>query len=91
MYGFLQVAYLFLISNASCWFSRLIVPYVHYIPVNYDLSNLIEQIEWVKNNDEKAKIIAENAYNFSEKYFSIEYQRKYLRESIEKICGSLME
>jgi len=88
MYGFATGCVPFLISNSICWFSHLIIPYEHYIPVNYDLSNLIEQIEWVKNNDDKAKIIAENAYKFAETYFSSEYQHKYIKSSIELLCKS---
>ena len=48
------------------------------------MSNLIEQIEWVNTHDEEAKKIAENAYQFAETYFSTEYQKKYLKENIEK-------
>jgi beta-1,4-mannosyl-glycoprotein beta-1,4-N-acetylglucosaminyltransferase len=84
MYGFATGCVPFMISNAKCWFSHLIKPYEHYIHINHDLSNLIEQIEWVKNNDEQAKQIAENAYKFAETYFSSEYQKKYLKETIEK-------
>jgi hypothetical protein len=84
MYGFASGCVPFLLSNGICWFSHLIIPYTHYIPVNYDLSNLIEQIEWVKNNDDKAKQIAENAYQFAETYFSTEYQKKHIRDTIEK-------
>ena len=43
-------------------------------------------MEWVKNNDDKAEIIAENAYKFAEEYFSSEYQRKHLKDSIDKCC-----
>ena len=46
-------------------------PWVHYVPVQSDLSNLIENIEWLKNNDSEAKKIAQNGkilyselYNF---------------------------
>lgn len=84
MYGFATGCVPFLISNAKCWFSHLLIPNVHYIPVNYDLSNLIEQIEWVKNNDDKAKQIADNAFKFSEEYFSSEYQHKYIKDSIDR-------
>jgi len=86
MYGFASGSIPFLLSNSTCWFSHLITPYVHYIPVKYDLSNIIEQIEWVKNNNEKAKVIANNALSFSEKYFSSEYQKKYIKDTIENIC-----
>ena len=82
MWGFATGSIPFLISNGKCWFSDLIVPYQHYIPINYDLSNLIEQIEWVKNNDHQAKIIADNAYQFSSVYFSSEYQKQYLKNKL---------
>jgi hypothetical protein len=86
MYGFYSGCVPFMISQAKCWFSHLIEPYVHYIPIQFDLSNLIEQIEWVRNHDAEAKQIAENAMDFAETYFSSEYQKKYVKESIEKFC-----
>jgi hypothetical protein len=90
MYGFATGCVPIVISNGVCWFSHLTIPYTHYIPVNYDLSNLIEQIEWVKNNDDKAEIIAQNAYKFAEEYFSSEYQRKHLKDSIDKCCDNFV-
>lgn len=87
MWGFASGCVPFLISNATCWFSSLIKPYVHYIPVNYDLSNLIEQIEYIKNNDAVAEQIAKNALQFSKEYFSSEYQKKYLLENINKFTS----
>ena len=84
MWGFASGCVPFLISNGKCWFSWFIKPYVHYIPINYDLSNLIEQIEYIKNNDEIAEKIASNALQFSKEYFSSDYQKKYLLENINK-------
>ena len=82
MWGFASGCVPFLISNSSCWFSELIKPYEHYIPVNYDLSNLIEQIEYIKNNDNVAEKIAKNALMFSQIHFSSAYQKKYLLENL---------
>lgn len=82
MWGFACNAVPFLISNGICWFSHLIVPYVHYIPVDYNLDNLIEQIEWVKNNDKEAEKIAANAYLFSMTYFSPTYQHNYIKDTL---------
>lgn len=84
MWGFATGCIPFLISNAKCWFSEFIIPYVHYIPINYDLSNLFEQIDWVRNNDELAYKISENALNFSKTYFSAEFQQNYIRQNINK-------
>ena len=36
-------------------------PWVHYVPIKADYSDLLENIQWLKENDEKAKKIAENA------------------------------
>jgi hypothetical protein len=31
------------------WFHGRLLPYVDYIPVNYDLTDLVEKVEWVHN------------------------------------------
>lgn len=82
MWGFSSGCVPFLISNGTCWFTNLIEPYIHYIPVNYDLSNLIEQIDYIQNNDEIAESIARNALQFSKEFFSSEYQKNYLMTSL---------
>jgi Glycosyl transferase family 90 len=49
------------VSPSKQWWHVLLVPYVHYIPVYSDLSNVVSQIEWAKNHDEECKEISENA------------------------------
>lgn len=46
------------------YYHRL-TPWVHYVPVKRDLSDLIEKVEWAKANDEMAKTIAKNGANFA--------------------------
>ena len=84
MWGFATGAVPFLISNAYCWFSEYLEPYVNYIPISYDLSDLAEKIEWVKNNDESAKQIAQGALELTRKIFSADFQKYYLRKEISK-------
>ena len=48
------------------------MPYVHYVPVKNDQSDLIEKIDWLKANDEKAREIAENGKELFEKLYSLE-------------------
>ena len=48
-------------SGQIQWYYHLLVPYVHYIPVKADLSNLHDQISFVLQNDSMCKQIAENA------------------------------
>ena len=40
-------------------------PWVHYIPVNEDLSNLVERIQWARENDGKSFEIAQNARSYA--------------------------
>ena len=38
---------------------------VHYIPVQSDLSDLIEKMKWAQSNDPFSKKIADQAYQFA--------------------------
>lgn len=40
------------------WYYHLLRPYVNYVPIKKDLSDLHEQVEWVLNNDDRAQEIA---------------------------------
>jgi hypothetical protein len=42
------------------------LPYVHYIPVKRNLSDLISQIKWLQNNDDLAFKIAQNGNDLYE-------------------------
>jgi hypothetical protein len=53
-------------SEYKLWYSHLLEPFIHYIPIHSDLSNLIETLKWCKTEegDAKCQEIATNAYNF---------------------------
>lgn len=46
------------------WFYPALKAYKNYVPVNEKLTDLFEQYNWMKNNDEEVYIIAQNANNF---------------------------
>jgi hypothetical protein len=46
------------------WYEDLI-PYVHYVPVHMDLSNLLEQTYWMMENYEECLKMAEAAYQYA--------------------------
>jgi hypothetical protein len=87
MWGFASGGVPFIISNAKCWFIDFLTPFVNYIPIQYDLSDLKEKIDWVINNDSEAEQIAKNALQFSRDYFSSDFQKKYLIEKINQMVG----
>ena len=54
------------------YFFEHLVPWVHYIPVKRDMSDLVEKTQWCFDNYGKALAIAENAYNFSKQHLTRE-------------------
>jgi len=87
MWAFASGAVPMLVSNATCWFSRFLIPYVNYIPVNYDLTDIHEKIAWVLEHDEEAEQIVQNALELARTIFSAEFQREYLKTEIGRMCG----
>jgi hypothetical protein len=67
------------------WFKEYLKPMENYVPINYDLSDLKEKIDWLINNDDKAKNIMENAMILAETFFSHDGQSKYLKDNISNI------
>jgi hypothetical protein len=57
-------------------------PWVHYIPIKSDLSDLIQMIQWCQLNDDICQKIAENAYNFAIEYFAEENLYDYMEHVI---------
>lgn len=72
-------------SKYYLWFSHLLVPYTHYIPINENLDNLIDQIKWCKENDDKCKEIATNGLNFYKKYLDTDGVYDYMQCILDKI------
>jgi hypothetical protein len=83
MWGFATGCIPFIISNATCWFQKFLIPDVNYIHIHFDLSNLIEKIEWVIHNDSQAEKIAENALQFSKTHFTPSFQRENIKEQVK--------
>ena len=72
-------------SKYYLWFSHLLKPQIHYIPVDEKLTDLISQIKWCINNDDKCKIIATNALEFYNKYLTKDGIYNYYTELLWKI------
>ena len=73
--------------NNDYWFKRYLKPGVHYVPVNYDLSDLEDKLAWLVANDDAAKEIADNAMNFARTILSAEFQQQHLRSEIERAAN----
>jgi len=74
-----------MISNCDFWFRPYLVPYQNYVPVKYDLSDLVEKIDWVLSHEEEAKKIVEGALTLSQMVFTPEFQQNYIRSKLLEI------
>ena len=54
----------------------LLEPWVHYVPLADDYSDLDKIVDWCRNNDEKCQEIVKNANNFMKQFENIEVERK---------------
>ena len=59
------------------WYSERIEPWVHYIPVKYDLSDLPEKVAWADTHPNLVEGIVENSRRVVERHLRPEDQRCY--------------
>ena len=71
-------------SKYYLWFSHLLEPYVHYVPIKEDLDDLVEQVKWCIKNDDKCKEIASNGVKFYKKYLGIDGIYDYMQSILAK-------
>lgn len=72
-------------SEFFMWYSNLLKPYEHYIPIKSDLSDLIDQIKWCIDNDDKCKKITENAYELYKNHLQIDNMYDYMQKTLNNI------
>jgi len=51
--------------NKQEFFFKDLKPFIHYIPVKEDLSDLLEKIQWAETHESEANQIAKNAQDFA--------------------------
>ena len=76
-------------SPYRLWFSSMMEPMVHYVPVKADLSDLYDRIRWCRSNDKKCKKIAENARGFFLKYLQSEGQLDYVQKTLTDLKSQM--
>jgi len=72
------------------WFTHLMVPYEHYIPLNQNISNLNETLHWIQDHPGKVHEIAKNGKIFYEKYLAYDKMNEFYYELMFRLllcCG----
>lgn len=60
------------------WFYSALKPYVHYVPLKKDYTDLREKMIWLQQNDSLAKEISKNAMKFARNQISNERMIHYI-------------
>lgn len=86
-----------LLSNSLClkqesdqiqWFYRALQPFIHYVPIKNDLSDLLERIAWAKGEDETCRAIVGNSTQFVLENLMFEDIYYYLYAVLERYSKS---
>lgn len=72
------------------FFQPLLKPWVHYIPIQNDLSDLVEKVKWARSNPEPSREIGLNAADFAKTHLSVASWRYYLQQTM-KAYADLMD
>ena len=65
-------------------------PWTHYIPVNMNLTDFSEKMEWAKNNDGQVEEIAANGQELAENELTISTYRCYMYQLLKKYHSLLV-
>lgn len=73
-------------SKYIMWYSHLIKPYKHYVPVKEDLSDLIDRAEWCLANDSICRQIGISAHALMTKVLTEKFAIDYMMDLFKKNC-----
>ncbi len=65
-------------SDQIQWFYRGLKPYVHYLPVRNDMSDLPEKIKWAESHESEVLGMIQNGQNFARNHLTYEDGYRYL-------------
>ena len=65
-------------SEFKLWYSQLLEPWKHYVPVKHDLSDLIDKIKWCLSHDSECERMAHESLAFYNKYLCKEGIMDYM-------------
>jgi len=87
----LAYGFLIFMQDGICneWFLPLLKPWVHYIPVRYDLENLVEHLRWARQHEDEAREIGINAAAFAQEYLNRGTWQVYFEAVMQRYAGMM--
>ena len=78
------------VTPTKDWFHDHLVPWVHYIPVAVDLSDLRAKFEWAESHPEETRRIAEAGTEFARRMGSLDGYAQLYQEHIVHPLGNII-
>jgi hypothetical protein len=76
--------------TVASWFMEdCLEPYVHYVPLNDEIDNLDEIINWCKNNDNTCKEIAHNATIYTKSFLNISKENEIMNGILKQYYNNI--
>ncbi|AAS18093.1 tyrosine kinase [Singapore grouper iridovirus] len=72
-------------KRLELWFYNLLVPWVHYVPVKGDLSDLATVIQWCRDNNQKCSAIATAGTILAREKLGMDGQMNRLLKAVESV------
>lgn len=76
-------------SKWKMWYYKFLQPYIHYVPVKEDLSDLLDKIDWCRDHDEQCRVIAESAKSFYDRYLGETGVLDYLQRLLVDVASTV--
>lgn len=67
------------------WFTNLMTPLKHYIPMRKDFFDLDEKMKWIQSHPQQVRAIAENGHQFYLDYLSFERNEEHIHELVYRL------
>ena len=67
------------------WFTALLIPWVHYIPLQRNLSNLEEVLVWTKDHPNHVQKIAQAGQRFYQDFLSYSQNEEHIYEFVYRL------
>lgn len=68
------------------WFTNLMTPFEHYIPLQKDLGDLDERMKWIQSHPNQVRDIAEKGHTFYNDYLSFERNEEHIYELVYRLA-----
>ena len=68
-----------------------LIPWVHYVPVKYDLSDLRERVRWIEEHPEKAKQISDQGTRWTRWFRNVTVLLEYNKASLVSPLAAVVD